>query len=67
MSFPEPAPKDIETAPRALESRILLWCPDEGGWHSGEWFQGRWVSSACLTEVLEPTHWLPLPPDPAID
>ena len=66
LSCPEPVAKEIETAPRVPEHRLLLWCPEHGGWHSGEWFEDRWVASLCLADPLEPTHWLPVPSDPAI-
>ena len=36
---------------------LLLYCPDEGGWHTGVWFAGVWRLHAELERVLEPTHW----------
>jgi hypothetical protein len=35
-SRPEPQP--IHTAPQDRGRTLLLYCPDQGGWHSGEWF-----------------------------
>jgi hypothetical protein len=32
----------IRTAPRRED---LLWCPEQGGWHIGEWCDGRWLDS----------------------
>ena len=56
----------IETAPREPERTLLLWCPEQGGWHTGEWFDGRWLSSADLTTVLEPFYWTSEPEEPAL-
>ena len=60
-------PYPIETAPRAEFDPepvpILLWCPDEGGWHTGFWFAGVWRLHADIEHVLDPSHWLPAPPD----
>ena len=50
---------------KAPESRVLLFCPEQGGWHTGEWWEGEWRSSACLAEALEPTHFALLPEEPA--
>jgi hypothetical protein len=46
------------------ESRVLLFCPEQGGWHTGEWWR---VSGAArpATEALEPTHFALLPEEPA--
>jgi hypothetical protein len=39
----------IETAPREPDTSMMLFCPDQGGWHVGEWWNveepGRWVAS----------------------
>ena len=60
-------PYPIETAPKIERVRqpvlILLWCPDQGGWHTGIWLKGSWRLRADLERVLHPTHWLPAPPD----
>jgi hypothetical protein len=58
--------KPIDTAPRSDEQDkpFLLWCPEQGGWHTGVWSAGRWVDSLTLSDPLEPTHWLETPPDP---
>ena len=47
------------------EVRHLLFCPAQGGWHTGEWREGAWRRSACLTKFLEPTHFALLPEEPA--
>jgi hypothetical protein len=53
----------MATAPRERERTVLLYCPEQGGWHTGEWFEGRWVSSADIETTLEPTHWMATPPE----
>ncbi len=47
-----------------VERSYLLYCPEEGGWHVGVFSEGRWVDLATLTVELEPTHWMPVPPEP---
>jgi hypothetical protein len=53
---PEINRQRITTAPREPERTLLLFCPEQGGWHTGEWWEGNWVSSAEIELVLEPTH-----------
>ncbi len=64
-------PFPVETAPKPeLQHEpvpILLFCPDEGGWHTGIWFEGTWRLHADLERVLTPTHWLPAPPDVVVE
>jgi hypothetical protein len=58
-------PRRIETAPRQqTEVPLLLWCPDQGGWHTGLWFGDRWLDSVALDAELRPKYWLPCPPPP---
>jgi hypothetical protein len=47
---------------RLRERTLLLYCPEQGGWQKGEWC--RWVSTADIETVLEPTHWTEVPPEP---
>jgi hypothetical protein len=54
-----PAPADI-----AEEDLALLFCPEQGGWHTAYFCEGQWVDYATLSKELTPTHWLPIPPDP---
>jgi hypothetical protein len=42
---------------------LLLYCPKQGGWHTGVWADGRWVARIAPTIELEPTHWMLAPPD----
>jgi hypothetical protein len=46
------------------QTRLLLFCPEQGGWRQGVYREGRWLDFLTLTEELEPTGWLPLSPDP---
>jgi hypothetical protein len=55
----------IATAPTDDPERtLLLFCPEQGGWHTGVFVEGRWLDFATLTLALEPTYWLPEPPEP---
>jgi hypothetical protein len=54
----------ISTAPKAQERTLLLYCPEQGGWQTVKWFEGRWVSTADVEVVLEPTHWTDVPEEP---
>ena len=61
-----PSPSPIGAAPREAGRILLLFCPEQGGWHTGEWWDGRWVSSANIEVVLEPTHWSDVPQPPEV-
>src|SRR5215217_4334172 len=39
---------------------------DEGGWHTGLWWEGAWRLHADL-ERVDPMHWLPAPPDVVVE
>jgi transcriptional regulator with XRE-family HTH domain len=54
-----PAPGSIKTAPRD-GTRLLLWSGTE--WVLAFHMHGRWFEEGQA--IVEPTHWLPLPPDP---
>jgi hypothetical protein len=58
--------RPIETAPHdtAQERPFLLWCPEQGGWQTGVWFNGRWMDSITLNQPLAPTYWTEIPPPP---
>jgi hypothetical protein len=51
-------PRAISSAPRddRRERSIVLYCPDQGGWQAGAWFDGRWTDFATMTVDLEPTY-----------
>ena len=58
------APQAIVTAPRAPETPILLFCPEQGGWQVGKWWTvelpGRWAAAIDTSIRIEPTHWAPM-------
>jgi hypothetical protein len=58
---PTMLPYAIETAARADHELVplLLYCPSEGCWHTGLWWQGAWRLNGDVERVLYPTHWLP--------
>jgi len=58
-------PQTILTAPRdnRRERAWLLYCPDQGGWQSGVWFDSRWTDFGTMTMDLEPTFWAEPPAD----
>ena len=56
-------PLPIETAPTDPERKLLLYCPEQGGWIVGEWLVGRWTAS-WTWDLLHPTHWTECPPEP---
>ena len=62
-----PVPMPMSRAPKIQERTLLLYCPEQGGWQTGEWLHERkcWVSSAAIEEVLEPTLWTEAPEAPA--
>ncbi len=68
---PQP-PQSIETAPKTDDPGgdpvlLLLYSPEQGGWHTGFWRDGRWRTRLGADVELRPTHWLPpmLGPDTA--
>ena len=60
-------PRLISTAPESDERPLLLFCPEQGGWHTGVWFHGKWLAFIDTSVVLGPTYWLPVPPDPVTE
>jgi hypothetical protein len=57
-------PQPITTAPQEDDRPLLLFCPEQGGWHTGVWFLGKWLAYIDTSVVLRPSHWLPVPADP---
>jgi hypothetical protein len=62
-------PQPISTAPGEVDAPLLLFCPKQGGWHVGVRFGGKWYAYIGYAYIdpaieLEPSHWLPTPPDP---
>ena len=61
-------PQPIATLTPEPDTAYLLFCPEQGGWHVGEWWpvdRPRWVMTFDASMELDPTHWLLAPPDPA--
>ena len=54
----------IETAPQDAGLQLLLYCPTQGGWHTGEWYQGAWTDALTRVKNLHPTYWTDLPRAP---
>ena len=56
-------PHPIGSAPKAREGGppmvLLLYAPQQGGWHTGFWSAGRWRTHLSTDVELQPTHWLP--------
>ena len=57
-------PFPIEGAPPMDDLVLLLFGPEQGGWHTGVRFEGQWLAHISTEIVLRPTHWLPAPADP---
>ena len=57
-------PQPMSTAPEDEDLPLLLYCPNEGGWHTGTWFRGKWLAAFDKSVVLQPEYWLSVPPDP---
>ncbi len=41
---------------------FLLHCPEQGGWHVGVWYQGKWVDHATRSVPLHPDFYMDPPP-----
>jgi len=59
----EKKPQPIESAPKLPNRPLLLYCPNQGGWHIGEWIALRWTDPASW-QFLSPTHWTEMPEAP---
>ena len=57
-------PQPMDTAQHDSDMPLLLFCPNQGGWQIGVWLEGRWLDYASFSVTLDPTHWMPIPPDP---
>ena len=54
--------RPIETAPVDDPERVLLlFCPEQGGWHTGIFWEGCWRLHFDVEAVLVPTHWKEAP------
>lgn len=57
-------PSSMASAPKSAGRTILLYCREQGGWHTGKWFKRAWFDSATLTKKLTPSHWREAPGEP---
>jgi hypothetical protein len=57
-------PDSTGTAPTVDTPPLLLFCPEQGGWHSGIWLYGKWLAYIDDSIVLHPTHWMMAARDP---
>ena len=58
-------PRPISTAPQQEDHPLLLFCPEQGGWHTGVWFLGKWLAYIDTSVILAPTYWALVPVDPS--
>ncbi len=42
------------------QTPLLLYCPNQGGWHTGVWFDGGWWLHFNMEEKLEPVSFIEL-------
>jgi hypothetical protein len=60
-------PRPIEEAPK--DQRVLVFCPEESdygytaAWVIGECVLDSWEGDSRLDDGVQPTYWLPMPPD----
>jgi hypothetical protein len=51
-----------------IDRSYLVFCPEHGGWHVGEWWTidgpGRWMLAYDASVELIVSHVIELPPDP---
>jgi hypothetical protein len=59
-----PTPRSIGSLVPRPETTYLLYCPAEGGWHTGERHGRRWVSTVEVECDLHPTHGILVPGAP---
>lgn len=61
-----PEPRPIREAPKD-GSMVLICLPDSRPqWTMGLFVRTRWIDLCCAAAVVEPTHFLPLPPSPEV-
>jgi hypothetical protein len=65
-----PQPRPMSEAPKAEgigpSTKILAWWPGLREWVATWWWVGRgkWIHGRMEDYAPQPTHWLPMPPDP---
>jgi hypothetical protein len=57
-------PHPIATAPATAERELLLYCPEQGGWYTGERLGGKWLLAMNAAQELKPAHWMVAPGPP---
>jgi hypothetical protein len=57
-------PQPIASAPKAAHRDLLLYCPGQGGWYTGEWLGEKWLLAVDAEHELKPTHWMVAPAAP---
>ena len=59
-----PAPRPMSEAPK--DRPVLAWWPESKEWAGVRWWDVHavWLHSLSKCEEQQPTHWLPMPPDP---
>lgn len=61
-----PEPRPIGDAPHD-GSLVLICLPDsKPQWTMGVFDRAHWIDLCCAASVVEPTHFLPLPPSPEV-
>lgn len=65
-----PQPRPMSEAPKQSDAwppkKILVWWPDSKEWVATWWWsdRGTWIHALLETDEQQPTHWLPMPPEP---
>jgi hypothetical protein len=62
--YPKPISTASQPKPDEEPPVLLLFCPEQGGWHTGVYWEGAWRLHMGLETRLEPTSWALCPPDP---
>ena len=57
-------PQPIATAPKTAQRDLVLYCPEQGGWYTGEWLGEKWLLAMDAELELKPTHWMVAPAAP---
>lgn len=57
-----PQPRPMSEAPK--DAVVLAWWPLFRGWFKAQWDGRHWRNADGCSVANEPTHWLPIPPEP---
>src|SRR5829696_5262441 len=58
-------PHTISSVSKESERALLLYCPEQGGWHVGRWLVEKWAATVAPEHLLKPTHWMDVPASPS--